>query len=62
MDDRPLPPREVAAMFGVHPRTVKRWADAGKLPVITTPGGQSRYRPSDVERLIEGRKTPAGAA
>jgi predicted site-specific integrase-resolvase len=49
-------------MFGVHPRTVKRWADAGKLPVITTPGGQSRYRPSDVERLIaSGTATPATA-
>ena len=32
--------REVADIFRVHPRTVKRWLDAGRLPYVTTPGGR----------------------
>ncbi len=38
--------------LGVEPATIERWADEGKLPFICTPGGQSRFRRSDVERLL----------
>ena len=39
-----LTPAEVAAMFRVDPKTVTRWAKAGKLTSIRTLGGHRRYR------------------
>jgi len=49
---RLMSPAEVAAAFGVDPKTVTRWAKAGKLPCIRTPGGHRRYRREDVEALL----------
>src|SRR5207247_5787707 len=37
-----LTPAEVATMFRVDPKTVTRWAKAGKLTSIRTLGGQDR--------------------
>jgi hypothetical protein len=33
-----LRPREVAALFGVRPSTIARWAREGKLTPLLTPG------------------------
>lgn len=44
---------DVARMFGVDPKTVARWADAGKLNAMRTLGGHRRYRPADVRSLLE---------
>ena len=52
--DRLLTPREVAAMFRVDPKTVTRWAQAGKLEYVRTLGGHRRYRAADVESLLAG--------
>ncbi len=49
-----LTPAEVAAMFRVDPKTVTRWAKAGKLSSIRTLGGHRRYRESEVRRLLGG--------
>ena len=49
-----LTPAEVAAMFRVDPKTVTRWAKAGKLSSIRTLGGHRRYRESEIRELIEG--------
>jgi excisionase family DNA binding protein len=46
-----LTPREVAELFGVDPKTVTRWAKAGKLTSIRTLGGHRRFRKSEVEDL-----------
>lgn len=46
-----LTPREVADLFGVDPKTVTRWAKAGKLTSIRTLGGHRRYRKSEVDNL-----------
>ena len=46
-----LTPREVAELFGVDPKTVTRWAKAGKLTTIRTLGGHRRFRKSEVEDL-----------
>jgi excisionase family DNA binding protein len=43
-DDMVLRPMEVAKLFDVTPRTVRRWADAGLLPSFRTVGGQRRFR------------------
>jgi len=48
-----LTPSEVAALFRVDPKTVTRWAKAGKLASIRTLGGQRRYRASEVYALLE---------
>lgn len=34
---------KAAAMLGLHPNTVRRYADEGKIPYIRTPKGQRRY-------------------
>ena len=47
-----LTPSEVAAMFRVDPKTVTRWAKAGKLSSIRTLGGHRRYRASEVTALL----------
>lgn len=47
-------PGEVAALFRVDPKTVSRWAAAGKLRSIKTLGGHRRFRESDVLALLEG--------
>lgn len=51
--ERLLTPAEVAALFRVDPKTVTRWAQAGKLTAIRTLGGHRRYRESEVSRLLE---------
>jgi excisionase family DNA binding protein len=50
-----LTPAEVAAMFRVDPKTVTRWAKAGKLESIRTLGGHRRYRESEVRTLLTGQ-------
>lgn len=56
-----LAPREVAAMLRVDSKTVTRWARAGKLPCVLTPGGTRRYRRADIDAILRG-ETPGGAA
>jgi excisionase family DNA binding protein len=53
-----LTPAEVAALFGVHPKTVTRWAKGRRLGFIRTLGGHRRYRLSDVRKLLT--ESPAG--
>ena len=48
-----LTPAEVASMFRVDPKTVTRWAKAGKLTAIRTLGGHRRYRASEVNALLQ---------
>lgn len=50
--DKLLTPREVADMFGVDPRTVTRWAKAGKLTSIRTLGQHRRYKQTEVTALL----------
>ena len=49
-----LTPSEVAALFRVDPKTVTRWAKAGKISSIRTLGGHRRYRESEVRQLLRG--------
>ena len=48
-----LTPAEVAALFRVDPKTVTRWAKAGKLTSIITLGGHRRYKESEVRALLK---------
>ena len=54
--DELLTPSEVAALFRVDPKTVTRWAKAGKLTSIRTLGGHRRYRSAEVHSLLN--RTP----
>ena len=47
-----MTPAEVAAIFRVDPKTVTRWAKAGKLTSIRTLGGHRRYKDSEVKALL----------
>jgi excisionase family DNA binding protein len=48
-----LTPAEVAALFRVDPKTVTRWAIAGKLTSLRTLGGHRRYRESEIRELLD---------
>ncbi len=48
-----LTPAEVASLFRVDPKTVTRWAKAGKLTSIRTLGGHRRYKESEVRALLK---------
>ncbi len=39
---------EAADILGVHPTTVRHWADSGDLPSQRTPGGHRRFRRRDL--------------
>ena len=47
--------RRAADMLGVHPATVRNWADRGELASRRTPGGHRRFRRSDLEYLAKTR-------
>jgi excisionase family DNA binding protein len=52
-------------MLGVSPATVRRWSDAGRLRVFTTPGGHRRFSRDAIGKLLPGdsghRPSIAGA-
>lgn len=51
--DALLTPAEVAALFRVNPKTVTRWARAGKITAIRTLGGHRRFRASEIRRCLD---------
>ena len=57
--DRLLTPGEVATLFRVDPKTVTRWASAGRIGSIRTPGGHRRFRESEVRTLLSGEEGTA---
>lgn len=57
--ERLLTPGEVAALFRVDPKTVTRWASAGRIGSIRTPGGHRRFRETEVRALLAALTTPA---
>lgn len=54
-----MTPAEVASAFRVNPKTVYRWARAGKLTSVRTLGNHRRYRRADVEALMRGETPPS---
>ncbi|WP_409489924.1 BldC family transcriptional regulator [Amycolatopsis sp. cmx-11-12] len=59
MGGRLLTPGEVAALFRVDPKTVTRWATAGRIGSIRTPGGHRRFREAEVNELLAELTTDA---
>ena len=71
--DRPVTPRhesrhwlsinEACRLLGVDQSTLRRWSDAGKVPVFRTPGGHRRYAEDDLLTLLgEKGRRPAYVA
>lgn len=52
MEDPLLTAKEVASRMRVNPRTVAKWARAGKLPVVRTFGGHYRFRKSEIDKIL----------
>jgi excisionase family DNA binding protein len=57
--ERLLTPGEVATLFRVDPKTVTRWATAGRIGSIRTPGGHRRFRETEVKALLSELTTEA---
>ena len=51
---------EAAKQLNVHPTTLRRWADEGKIAFMVTPGGHRRFAESDVSQLGERRHSLRG--
>jgi excisionase family DNA binding protein len=47
-----LTPGEVATMFRVDPKTVTRWANAGKISSVRTLGGHRRFVETEIRSLL----------
>ena len=43
---------EASRVLGVSPATLRRWSDAGRLRVFTTPGGHRRFSRAALLRLL----------
>lgn len=51
-EDEWLSLREAADMLGMHPATVRLWADRNELPARRTSGGHRRFRRADIEARL----------
>jgi excisionase family DNA binding protein len=52
---------QAATYLGVAQSTVRKWADAERLPVFYTPGGHRRFRLGDLDEFVgtsRGRERP----
>lgn len=47
-----LTPSEAAELLHVAPTTIRHWAQNGRLPFITTPGGHRRFTREDILSLM----------
>lgn len=47
-----LTPGEVATLFRVDPKTVTRWANAGRITSVRTLGGHRRFVEAEVRGLL----------
>ncbi len=54
-----LTPTEVAELFRVNPKTVTRWAKAGKISAIRTLGGHRRFNAAEILRYLEEQRLRA---
>jgi excisionase family DNA binding protein len=47
---------EAAAILSVHPSTLRRWADEGKVPHLRTLSGRRRFTRSNLEQIQRGNR------
>lgn len=44
---------QAAETLGVHPTTLRRWADQGDIRCMRTPGGHRRFRERDLRQFLD---------
>jgi len=49
---------KAASLLGVHPRTVRRWLNAGLLGYVELPSGERRIPQSEMEPFLIRRSQP----
>jgi predicted site-specific integrase-resolvase len=54
---RYITPQEAQKLFGFHPKTLNRWALAGKIDFIRSVGGHARYSVDSLEQVAHGEDT-----
>ncbi len=47
---------EAAGLLGIHPSTLRAWADRGDVPAHRTPGKHRRFRRADIEQWADSRR------
>ncbi len=50
--------KEASEVIGVHPSTLRRWADAGTIPCTRTPGGHRRFRRAALSQYLARKGQP----
>jgi excisionase family DNA binding protein len=55
--DRWLELGEAAQLLGVHFTTLRRWANEGQVPCYRTPGGQRRFKESELLTFVNSLRT-----
>lgn len=53
---------QAAQVLGVHPTTLRRWADSGSIPVKVTPGGHRRFLQSDLTAYLQASNADAASS
>jgi excisionase family DNA binding protein len=59
LQDRLLDVKEAAALLGVKPSTLYRWAYERRIPTVKLMGRALRFRLSTIQHLIEESERPA---
>lgn len=62
LDPVALPIGEVARLAGVTVPTIRNWERDGKIESFRTPGGQRRFRATDVAALLTPQSPPSVAS
>ncbi len=52
---------EASKLLGIHPVTLRIWADSGKMPYTRTPGGHRRFAEEDILAFYESSQDRADA-
>ena len=58
MIDKLFTLKEAAEELGVHPTTLRRWADNGEVPLIRTPGGHRRFSAQVIADMKKSQRQP----
>jgi excisionase family DNA binding protein len=51
--------KEASDQLGIHPTTLRRWADKGDIPYMRTPGGHRRFAQDDLDAFAKHQKRRA---
>ncbi len=59
IDSEWLPLRAASELIGVHPTTLRAWANQGRVTSQRTAGGHRRFRKADLEQWVRTQRDPS---